>query len=374
MAVRRKKITPEGEEVAAVPSVYGTGTKPKTRSVAGSSDATRSMVEAMRAKLGKSAGAQVVEMAAGSISSVKEFIPSGVSVIDHHLVGGGGLHVGRLTEMFGGEGVGKSSLTYAFIANCQRLGGLVGLAETENALQVERAITFGVNPDAVVLTHPESLEDALANAEAFMKSIPEGVGPNLWVLDSIAACATKAELEAGAGGNLRVGEFARRMSHGIKQLCMLAARTRTALLMVNQTRMKIGVAFGNPTTTPGGEAVKFAASVRLQLMGGSAVKVEDATIGKDVTIMSLKNKLVMPMRKAKARLLYESGWHEAWTTMTHAKGQGVIGPKAQGMKGYREAMEKLGWPEPAGELEVTDTEIEALSEDQAREALIDMAE
>jgi len=374
MAARRKKITPEGESAASTPSVFGTGVTQKSRAVGGNADATRTMVEAMRAKLGKSAGSQVVEMAAGSISAIKEFIPSGVSVIDQHLVGGGGLHVGRLTEMFGGEGVGKSSLTYAFIANCQRLGGLVGLAETENALQVERAVTFGVNPDAVVLTHPESLEDALANAEAFMKSIPPGVGPNLWVLDSIAACITKAELEAGAGGNLRVGEFARRMSHGIKQLCMLAARTRTALLMVNQTRMKIGVAFGNPTTTPGGEAVKFAASVRLQLMGGSAVKVEDAAIGKDVTIMCVKNKLVMPMRKVKARLLYESGWHEAWTTMTYAKGQGVIGPKAQGMKGYQEAMEKLGWPLPTTDMDVSESDLDALSEDQARESLLDMAE
>ena len=367
----RKKITPQGSETAPEASVSGKAKAVKTKS---NTSATQAMVEAMRAKLGKSAGAQVVAMVEGSISEVKEFIPCGSSVIDHHLVGGGGLHVGRLTELFGGEGVGKSSLTYAYIANCQRLGGLVGLAETENALQVDRAITFGVDPDAVVLTHPESLEDALANAEAFMRSIPEGVGPNLWVLDSIAACATKAEIEAGAGGALRVGEFARRMSHGIKQLCTLAARTRTAILMVNQTRMKIGVAFGNPTTTPGGEAVKFAASVRLQLMGGSAVKVEDVPVGKDITILCMKNKLVPPMRKAKARLLYETGWHEPWTVMTYAKGVGAIGPKAQGMKGYRESLAALGWPEPVTVQESGDADLDALSEDQAREELVSLSE
>lgn len=369
----RKKITPKGVETTdKAASVTGTAKTAKVKQ--GSATATQAMVEAMRAKLGKSAGAQVVEMAAGSISEVKEFIPSGISVVDHLLLGGGGLHVGRLTELFGDEGTGKSSMCFALMAGCQRAGGIVGLAETENALQVERATAFGVDPEAVVLTHPESLEDALSNAEAFMKSIPEGVGPNLWVLDSIAACATKAELEAGAGGNLRVGEFARRMSHGIKQLCTLAARTRTALLLTNQTRMKIGVAFGNPTTTPGGNAVKFAASVRLQLMGGSAVKVEDVPVGKDVTIMCVKNKLIPPMRKAKARLLYESGWHEPWTTMTHAKSVGAIGSKAQGMKGYREALAGLGWPEPAGVEESGEVAIEALSEDQAREELMTVAE
>lgn len=365
MAARRKKITPEGIEEAGLPGITGTAKTIKPKAATGDSNKTRAMVEAMRAKLGKGPGAQVVAMAAGSVSEVKEFIPSGISVIDHHLLGGGGLPVGRLTELFGDYGTGKSSLCFAFMAGCQRSGGIVGLSETENALQVERAVTFGVDPDGIVLTHPENLEDVLSNAEAFMKSIPAGVGPNLWVLDSIAACATKAELEAGAGGNLRVGEFARRMSHGVKQLCMLAARTRTALLMTNQTRQKIGVAFGNPTTTPGGESVKFYSSTRLQLMGGSAVKVDEVPVGKDVTIMCVKNKLVAPMRKAKARFLYESGWHEPWTTMTFAKGQGAIGPKAQGMKGYREALAGLGWPEPAGVEESGEGEIEALSEEQA---------
>lgn len=369
----RKKVTPAGVEATEkIASVTGTAKKPKAAAPSGNAAATLKMVEAMRAKLGKSAGAAVVEMAAGSISEIKEFIPSGVSVVDHYLLGGGGLHVGRLTELFGDEGVGKSSMCFAFMAGCQRAGGLVGFAETEYALQVDRAVAFGVDPDAVVLTHPETLEDALANAEAFMKSIPDGVGPNLWVLDSIAACKTVAETEAGAGGALRVGEFARRMSHGIKQLCTLAARTRTALLLTNQTRMKIGVAFGNPTTTPGGTAVKFAASVRLQLMGGSAVKVEDVPVGKDVTIMCVKNKLIPPMHKAKARLLYESGWHEPWTTLTHAKGVGAVGPKSQGMKGYREALAGLGWPEPAGVEEVGGDASEALSEEQAAAELGDL--
>ncbi len=368
----RKKITLKGTEAPTDAKVAGTAKVAKGTKVKGNSSATQLMVEAMRAKLGKSAGAQVVEMAQGSISDVKEYIPCGVSVIDHHLLGGGGLPVGRLTELFGDYGTGKSSLCFAFMAGCQRMGGMVGLAESENALQVDRAASFGVDPDGVVLTHPESLEDVLANAEAFMAAIPDGVGPNLWVLDSIAACVTKAEKEAGPGGNLRVGEFARRMSHGIKQICALAARKRTAILLTNQTRQKIGVAFGNPTTTPGGDAVKFYSSSRLQLMGGSAVKVEDVPVGKDITIQCVKNKLVSPLRKIKARFLYESGWHEPWTTMTHAKNVGALGPKAQGMKGYREAMEKLSWPVPAGVEESDDGAIEALSEDQAREDLISL--
>ena len=365
----RKKITPKGvEESEDVAAVSGRGRKTKVKPVGNKH--TAAIVAAMRAKLGKSAGSMVVEMAAGSLSDVKEYIPCGVSVIDRHLLGGNGLPVGRLTELFGDYGTGKSSMCYAFMAGCQRMGGLVGLAESENGLQVERAVSFGVDPEGVVLTHPDSLEDVLANAEAFMQSIPEGVGPNLWVLDSIAACMTKGEKEAGAGGDLKVGQFARRMSHGVKQLCALAARTRTALLLTNQTRQKIGVAFGNPTTTPGGDAVKFYASSRLQLMGGSSIKVEDVQVGKDVTIMCVKNKLVPPMRKNKVRFLYESGWHEQWTTMTHAKNLGLIDGKAKGMKGYQEAMEKLGWPVDGALDDVEEEEgLEALSEDQARESL-----
>ena len=365
----RKKITPAGvEPTEKQATVAGTGKKPKV--AVGNANATQTLMAAMRAKLGKSGGAQVLEMAQDSISQIREFIPCGVNVIDHHLLGGGGLPVGRLTELFGDYGTGKSSLCFAFMANAQRLGGLVGLVDSEHALQIERAGVFGVDPDAVVLSHPETLEDVLSNAEAFLAAIPDGVGPNLWVLDSIAACIPKNELEAGAGGNLRVGEFGRRMSHGIKQLCMMAARKRTALLCTNQTRQKIGVAFGNPTTTPGGDAVKFSASSRLQLMGGSSVKVDDTPVGKDVTVMCVKNKLVAPMRKAKARFLYDTGWHEQWTTMTYAKAVGAIGPKAQGMKGYREALEALKWPEPVGVDAAEEVEVEdAMSEDQAREAL-----
>lgn len=340
---------------------------PSTSKAAGAQQ-TNALVQRLRAALGKNGGANIVGMAA-SASSVREFIPSGLSVIDHHLLGGGGLPVGRLTEMFGDEGTGKTSLVFAFMAGAQRAGGIVGLAETENALQVERATTFGVDTEQVVLSHPDSLEDVLSMAEEFMKALPPGSGPNLWVLDSIAAAATRAEIENGAGGALRVGEFARRMSHGIKQLCALAARTRTAILLTNQTRQKIGISFGNPTTTPGGNAVKFAASARLQLMGGSAVKVEEMPVGKDVTIMCVKNKLVPPMRKAKARLLYETGWHEPWTTLTYAKNTGIVGAKAQGMKGYREALEKLNWPEPGGASFEEGAALDALSDSEARAEL-----
>lgn len=325
--------------------------------------AVTSMMETMRKSLGKSASALVGMAASGS--SVREWIPSGLSVVDYYLLGGGGLPVGRLTELFGDEGTGKTSLVFAFMAGAQRAGGVVGLAETENALQVERATTFGVDTAQVVLSHPESLEDALSMAEAFMRALPPGSGPNLWVLDSIAAAATRAEIENGAGGALRVGEFARRMSHGVKQICALAARTRTALLLTNQTRQKIGVAFGNPTTTPGGNAVKFAASARLQLMGGSSVKVDEVPVGKDVTVLCVKNKIIPPFHKAKARLLYETGWHEPWTTLTYAKIAGAVGPKAQGMKGYREALAALGWPEPVTAA-ASEGALEALSDSEAR--------
>jgi hypothetical protein len=140
-------------------------------------------------------------------------------------------------------------------------------------------------------------------------------------------------------------------------------------LFVNQTRQKIGVVFGNPTTTPGGVALKFAASARLQLMGGGAVKAGDQRVGSDVTVLCVKNKLFSPYRKARVRLLYESGWAEPWATLTHAKAVGAVPAGAKGAKAYEAALAALGWSAPYGQhpLEVADAPDLAGEDDAAPE-------
>lgn len=319
--------------------------KPAAKTSSAPSTGAAAVLEGMRRRAAESERAFTATlMSAGAESDVREFIPCGIGPLDHYVLGGGGLHVGRLTELAGDEATGKTSLMLTFIAGCQRSGGLAALVESEYALESERADVFGVDRDSLVLAQTNSLESVLLLAEDFLASIPEGVGPNLFAFDSVAAASADSELESGIAGKAGMGEVARVMARNLKQLCAKAARKRTALLFVNQTRQKIGVVFGNPTTTTGGVALKFAASVRLQMMGGGAVKDGEQHVGKDVTVLAVKNKLVPPYRKARVRLLYESGWAEPWATLTHAKAHGLIPAKAKGAKALEEALGKLGWP------------------------------
>lgn len=291
----------------------------------------------------------VARMAVGALSDVREYVPSGVNVVDYHLLGGGGLHVGRLCELSGDEGTGKTSLAFAFMAGAQRGGGAVMLAEAERALQVERATVFGVQLDDVVLAQPNTLEEALTGAAEFMAACEAGkLGPNLWVYDSLAAGVPEAEADKPIG-DVAMGAVARVMSATLRRLLPLAVRSRTALLVVNQNRMKIGRMFGNPVTTTGGNAIKFYASERLQLMGGAAVKgASGEPVGKDITAICTKNKLQRPHGKARVRLSYAHGWVEPWSTLTHAKDRALVPPKAQGAGAYAEACKVLGWPVQAG--------------------------
>jgi recombination protein RecA len=311
------------------------------QALAGMMSLSKDIVEKVRDAFGKESALILGE--GGSRSEVVEVIPTGIEVVDRYLFGCGGLPVGRITEVYSEEGSGKTSFALSCAGAAQKDGAVAILAETEGALSTERAQTFGVNLSELVLLQPSHMEEMLAQAEAAIKAVPKGAGPVLFIWDSIAATPTKREVEEGLAGEAAMAERARILSHACRHLPTLAMKKRVAFLFINQIRDKIGIAFGDKYTTPGGHAVKFVASIRMQLFGGKAVKNAEEHRGKDLTFFVGKNKLASPYRKARVRLDYEKGWDNTWTTLNHAKDEGVADERARGEKAYEEAREKLGW-------------------------------
>ncbi len=300
------------------------------------------VVAAVRAAFGKEAALLLGK--GGSRSEVSECIPTGIDVVDRYLLGVGGLPVGRIVELYSQEGAGKTSFLLAALAGAQREGGVAILAETEQALSTERAAVMGVDLDALVLLQPGHMEELLVQVETAVLSVPKSAGPILVGWDSVAATPTKKEVEEGLEGGAAMGERARILSLAMRKLPNLVSERRCCLVLINQIRDKLGVVFGDRTTTPGGHAVKFAASIRLQLFSGAAVKSKEGHTGKDVTFLVQKNRLAPPFRKAKVRLDYATGWNDSWSTLEHAKNLELIAEDARGKEALEEARRKLGWP------------------------------
>lgn len=286
------------------------------------------------------------------MGEVEEVIPTGISVIDRHVLGIGGLPVGRSSEVFGPEGVGKTSFMLKCLAQAQQGGGLAILAENETSLQPDWARdVHGVNINKLVLIEAESMEQTTDSILTVINAIPPGVGPNLVSWDSIAQTPTREEIETGLDKDQRIGVRARQLSRTCRLLARALKKKRVHLMFVNQIRTKIGVMFGDPTETPGGHAVKFYASARLSLLGGKAVKADDGLHdGKDIIVRAVKNKLYPPWRDARVRLTYEDGWDEEWSTLYHAKENDKAGARASGPKALLAAYEALGWPVPEAPL------------------------
>jgi len=299
------------------------------------------VIKAVRAKFGDESALRLSD---GAACEVREVIPTGVAVLDHYVFGVGGMPVGRLVEVYSDEGVGKTTYAYTVAAGAQREGGIAIWAETENGIDNARARLFGCDVEQLVLLQPGSIEQAGQQIEAALGAVPASVGPNAVVWDSIAATPTQREVDDGLSGDDRIGERARALGKICKVLSPLAVEKRACLLFVNQVREKIGVMFGDKYTTPGGHAVKFHASIRLQLFGGKAVKDEGEHTGKVVTFLATKNRLAPPWRKAQVRLDYAAGWDDDWATLAHAKDRGLV-PEAARMSAalLEEARAKLGW-------------------------------
>lgn len=261
----------------------------------------------------------------GNPSEVNEVVSTGIDLIDHHIIGVGGIPVGRMGEISGLSGSGKTSLGFSIIANFQKAGGTTILVETEDALQVDRAALFGVDLGNILLLSPGSMEDAIDQIASVLGSLTEG--PNLVVWDSIAATLTNREVQGEAGDSM-LAEKPRVLSRNLPKLTSLLPKSRTALVLINQVRANIG-GYGSATSTPGGNAIKFYASWRLDLSAGTKKKKGDTIVAQDSLVKCTKNKLAFPFRQGRVRLNFDTGFDNGWSNMNFAKDSKLIPANAK---------------------------------------------
>jgi recombination protein RecA len=248
-----------------------------------------------------------------------EVIPTGNILIDRAL-GAGGFPRGRVVEIFGPESSGKTTLTLTAIAQAQKRGGLAAFIDVEHALDPQYAKKLGVNLQDLLVSQPSSGEEALRICETLVRSNALDV----IVLDSVAALVTKAEIE-GEIGDSTVGAQARLMSAALRKLTSLISKARTVILFTNQIREKIGVMFGNPETTPGGKALKFYASVRVDIRRIGAIKTSDGTVtGNRTKIKIVKNKIAPPFTEAEFDIMYNEGISNTGSLLDLALEKGIV--------------------------------------------------
>ena len=248
-----------------------------------------------------------------------ESIPTGNILIDRAL-GVGGFPRGRIIEIFGPESSGKTTLTLTAIAQAQKRGGLAGFIDVEHALDPAYARKLGVNVEDLLVSQPSSGEEALRICETLVRSNALDV----IVLDSVAALVTKQELE-GEIGDSTVGAQARLMSAALRKLTSLISKANTVVIFTNQIREKIGVMFGNPETTPGGKALKFYASVRVDIRRIGAIKQTDGNVtGNRTKIKVVKNKVAPPFQEAEFDIMYNEGISSTGALLDLALEQGLV--------------------------------------------------
>ena len=261
-----------------------------------------------------------------------ELVPSGTLGLDIAL--GGGYPKGRIIEIYGPESSGKTTLTLHAIAEVQRKGGTAAFIDAEHALDPAYAKKLGVDTDNLLVSQPDNGEQALEIAETLVRSN----AVDLVVIDSVAALVPQAEIE-GDMGDSHMGLQARLMSQALRKLAGIISKSKATVIFINQIRMKIGVMFGNPETTAGGNALKFYASVRLDIRRIGQIKVGDEVMGNRTKVKVVKNKIAPPFRIAEFDIMYNEGISKTGDVLDLAVTHEIVG-KAGAWFDYKDA--KIG--------------------------------